>query len=235
MNNDFRSRIVLPIVLPIVVLLTMAAFIGAVAAALLWNTNAGALMLAAVAAAGILFTVSLAASQDRLGRARGGVLVFAAVLPLVVGGGIAAGVIGDVDDEDRKINTEPHVVAPDDAPVIAAENSQDFCLYDDEGECQATDTWEIEPSQEMEEIAFVFDNIDPDGTEHNVVFTDLEGDEDDPAPGSETFVSSPLIPGGVSEPFVSEDQTWTELPEQWYFVCSIHPSMDGVAYLAEDA
>ncbi|MFP4635192.1 MAG: hypothetical protein ACLFRD_04965 [Nitriliruptoraceae bacterium] len=235
MNNDFRSRIVLPIVLPIVVLLTMAAFIGAVAAALLWNTNAGALMLAAVAAAGILFTVSLASSQDRLGRARGGVLVFAAVLPLLVGGGIAAGVIGDVDDDDRKINVEPHVVVPDDAPVIAAENAQEFCLYDDEGECQATDTWEIEPSQETEQVAFVFDNIDPDGTEHNVVFTELEGDEDDPAPGSETFLASSLIPGGASEPFLSDEWAWTELPEQWYFVCSIHPSMEGVAYLAEDA
>ncbi len=235
MNDDFRSRVIMPIVLPIVVLLTMAAIIGAMAASFLWNTNAGALMLAAVAAGGILFTVSLASSQDRLGKVRGSVLVFAAALPLAAGGAIAAGLIGDVADEDRKINVEPLIVVPDDAPVIAAENSVEFCLYDDGGECVPTDTWEVEPSVETDQIAFVFDNIDPDGTEHNVVITSLGGTEDDPQPGDETFVASPLIPGGTEDPFISDDVTWDDLPDQWYFVCAIHPAMDGVGTVVDEA
>jgi hypothetical protein len=83
-NNDVRSRIVLPIVIPIIILLSMAAFIGAMATLFLFNTKAGA-MLAAVAAAGILFTVSLSAGQDRLDTPRRAVVVFAAFLPLLAG------------------------------------------------------------------------------------------------------------------------------------------------------
>ncbi len=234
MNHDFRSRVIMPIVLPILVLLTMAAFIGAIAASFLWNTNAGALMLASVAAGGILFTVSLATSQDELGKARGGVLVFAAVLPIAVGAAYAAGLLGGIDDEDRKINVEPLVQFPEDAPVMAAENSQDFCLLDEEtGDCETTDSWEVVPSQEEENLSFVFENLEA-GVPHNVVIAELEGSVDDPEQG-EDITGSELVTGVTTDYYVDEDMDWDDLPDEWYFYCTAHVNMNGVGTVADDA
>ena len=232
MNHDFRSRVIMPIVLPILVLLTMAAFIGAIAASFLWNTNAGALMLAAVAAGGILFTVSLATSQDELGKARGGVLVFAAVLPIAVGGAYAAGLLGGIDDEDRKINVEPLVQFPEDTPVLAAQDSQDFCLLDEEtGDCETTDSWEVVPSEEEENLSFVFENLEA-GVPHNVVIAELEGSVDDPEQG-EDITGSELVTGVTTDYYVDEDMTWDDLPDEWYFYCTAHVNMNGVGTVVE--
>ncbi len=226
MNDDFRSRVIMPILLPIAVLAAIAGFVGAVAAILLFNTKSGALMLAAVAAAGILFTVSLASSQDKLDPARRGVVVFAAALPLVVGALLSAGVIPGIDDDDRMINVEPLFVIPEAAPVIGSVNSQDFCLYDDADECQTTDSWEVVPDPEEEMLSFVYQN-DEAGVPHNVVITTLDGDRDDPARGDEEFVNSEIITGIATDYYVSEELTWDDLPEDWYFYCAIHPNMNG--------
>jgi len=107
--------------------------VGAVAAVLLYGTHSTALMLAAVLAAGILFTAALASSQERLGWPQRVVVVAAVLLPLLAGAGIGAGVFGEVSEEARNINAEPPVVVPDDAPVIAAVNSSEFCLPDEDG------------------------------------------------------------------------------------------------------
>jgi hypothetical protein len=231
-NNDFRSRVLAPILLPIAVLLGMAAFIGVIAYSLLYNTKTGALMLAAVVAAGILFTVSLATSQDRLDMRRRGVVVFAAVLPLLVGLGLASGLIPGIEDEDRMANVEPLLVLPDDAPVIAAENSSDFCLPDN-GSCPEVDRWEVTPSTQTESVAFIFDNREV-GVQHNVVITDLAGTEDAPEPGSTTFVATSLVSGPTEDGFVSPDVDWADLPEQWYFLCAVHPNMNGVGTVVEE-
>jgi hypothetical protein len=230
-DHDVKSRVIAPIVLPIIVLLTMVAFVGLIALTLLYNTKAGALMLAAVAAGGILFTVSLAASQDKLDPRRKAVVSFAAALPLLVGIGFAAGLWGNIDDADRMVNVEPLVTIPDDAPLIAAENSLEFCLPTDGG-CEPVSEWEITPSQETEFLTFVFDNREA-GVGHNVVFYELEGTEADPGPG-ETIYGSPVITGPLEEGYLS-DVPWAELPEVFYFNCVVHPNMDGIATLAEQA
>lgn len=228
MNNDVRSRIVMPIVIPIIVLLSIAAFVGSMALLFLFNTHAGSLVLAAVAAGGILFTISLAASQDKLDAPRRAVVVSAAALPLVVAAAVAFGLIGGVADEDRMINIEPVVLLPEGAPTIAAENSSEFCIDDESGECVPVDYWEVEPGDVADPISFVFDNREA-GIPHNVVITDLEGSADDPERGSEQFASSELIEGPAIDEYVQpEGLTWEELPEEWYFVCSVHPSMEGV-------
>lgn len=228
MNNDVRSRIVMPIVLPILILLTIAAFVGSMATLFLFNTKAGSLMLAAVAASGILFTVSLSASQDRLGGARRGVVVLAAFLPMIAAAGVGLGVIGDVDDADRMINVQPLVMLPDGAPTIAAENSSEFCLDDESGECVPVDFWEVDPGDVADPVSFVFENREP-GVPHNVVITDLEGTVDAPERGSEQFAASELIDGPAIEEYVQpEGLTWEELPAEWYFVCAVHPAMNGV-------
>lgn len=232
MKNDFRSRIVLPIVLPVVVLGSIGAFVGSVALVLLYNTYSGALMLAAVAAAGILFAASLAASNDRLGSSRRGVVLFAAALPLLVSGAFAAGVIGDIDDADRMVNVLPLLSIPDDAPVLAAENSAEFCILQADSSCSPTDTWNVTPSQSEMRLSFVFENLEV-GVPHNIVITDLDGTQEEPRAGSETYASSTLISGRDTDYFVGDALSWDDLPAQWYFFCAIHANMNGVGQVVQ--
>ncbi len=226
-------RVGLPILLPLAVLVSVGAFVGAVALSLLYNTHAGSLALAAVAAGGILFTVSLASAQERLGGAKRTVVLFVAAVPLLLGAAVGLGLIGDVDDADRMINVEPLLVIPDDAPVIAAENSLEFCIGP-EGACEPVTEWEVVPSTVIDDVAFVFDNREV-GVDHNVVIVDLEGDADDPSPGSTTYASSTLVTGPTVDAYVSDTYTWQELPDTWYFFCAIHPNMNGIGRVVEDA
>lgn len=233
MNDDFRSRVIMPIVLPIVVLSSIAAFVGAVALTLLYNTNGGALALAAAAAGGILFTVSLANTQDKLGVGQRIVVLGAAAVPLLVGAGFATGIIGDIDDDLRMANVQPLITIPEDAPVIAAENSEEYCFFED-GQCgEVVEVWEVVPSAETDLVTFRFENLDPTGTQHNVAILELEGSVDDPQPGESLGIASALIPGGTSDGYQDESITWDELPEEWYFVCSLHATMNGVGRVVE--
>lgn len=226
MATSFRSRVLAPILIPVAIVLVMGGFVGGVAALLLFNTKTGSLAFAAVAAGGILFAASLAAGRDRLdGRGRL-VLTAAAALPFALGIGVATGVVGDVADEDRMINVLPLITVPEDAPVIAAENSLEYCLLAEDGSCAPTTTWEVVPSDATETISFVFENLEPQ-IPHNVVITLLEGTADDPAPG-EVIAESTLISGISNEYFVAEDASWDDLPEEWYFFCRVHANMNGV-------
>jgi hypothetical protein len=225
-SNDVRSRILLPILIPVLIVVVMGAFIGMVAALFLFNTKTGALALAAVAAGGILFAVSLATSRDRLdGRARV-VLTFAAALPFLLGGGIATGLIGDVPDEARMINVLPLLQIPDDAPVMAAENSLEYCLIADDGTCVPTRTWDVVPSAQSETLSFVFRNLEPQ-IPHNVVITVLDGTVEAPLAG-EVLAESTLISGIDDDYYVAETLTWDDLPDVWYFFCRVHANMNGI-------
>jgi hypothetical protein len=232
-SDDVRSRIIMPIVLPIVVLVSIVAFVGAIALTLLYNTQSGALMLAAVAAGGILFTVSLASSQEKLDAPRRGVVVFAGVLPLLVGGALAAGLIGGIEDEQRMANVQPLISIPDDAPWIGAENSEDFCILDETNETCVEDAelWEVVPAESEETLTFAFNNLEA-GIPHNVVITELEGSVDDPEQGEE-ILASELISGVQTDYYVDESLTWEELPEEWYFYCVVHANMNGVGIVVE--
>lgn len=230
MKTEFRNRVFLPIVLPLAVLLAMGLFIGAVAGILLYNTHNGALAIAAVAAAGILLTASLASSQDRLDGGRRAVIAFAAVVPFALGGAYGLGLIGDIADEDRNINVQPLLVVPDDAPVIAAENSIEFCLGTDDGGCEPIDTWEVTPSTEVEGLLFVFDNREV-GVPHNVRISELDGTADDPAPGDEILITE-TITGQAETVYRGDGMLWEDLPEQWHFYCTLHPQMAGVGQVA---
>jgi hypothetical protein len=232
-NDDVRSRIIMPIVLPIVVLISIAAFVGAVAMTLLYNTQSGALMLAAVAAGGILFTVSLASSQEQLDAPRRGVVVFAGVLPLLVGGALATGLIGGIEDEERMANVQPLLTIPDGTPWIGAENSLDFCFLDETNEncVEDADLWEVVPDPEAETLTFAFNNLEA-GIPHNVVIAELEGTVDSPEQG-EDILDSELISGVQSDYYVDEEITWDDLPEEWYFYCVVHANMNGVGTVVE--
>ena len=226
MTTNVRSRLLAPILIPIAIVLVMGGFVGGVAALLLYNTKTGALAFAAVAAGGILFAVSLAAGRDRLEARAKVVLSLAAVLPFGLGLGVATGAIGDVPDEERMINVQPLITVPEDAPVLAAENSLEYCLLAADGSCTPTDSWEVVPSAEAETLSFVFENLQPQ-IPHNVVITTLEGTADAPQAG-EVLAESTLISGVSNEYFVAEDVTWDDLPEQWYFFCRVHANMNGI-------
>jgi len=224
--NDFRSRILAPVLIPLLIVIIMGAFVGGVAALLLFNTKTGALAFAAVAAGGILFAISIAAGRERLDTRGRVVLSLAAVLPFALGLGVATGVLGDVADEDRMINVLPLISVPEDAPVIAAENSLEFCLIAEDGTCVATDRWDVVPGASTDRVAFLFENLEPQ-IPHNVVITVLEGTVDAPAPGS-VLAESTLISGISREYYVAEDISWDDLPEVWYFFCRVHANMNGV-------
>ena len=229
MKTEFRNRVFLPIVLPLAVLLAMALGIGAVASILLWNTHQGALVVAAVAAAGILLTVSLAASQDRLDAGRRAVIAFAALVPFALGGAYAGGLLGGIADEQRNINAEPLLVIDETTPRIIAENSQEFCQDTGNG-CEPIDTWEVSPGEDIETLLFVFENREA-GVPHNVRFAQLAGSADAPEPGDELLTTENIT--GVDELIYNDEaSSWGELPEQWYFYCTIHPQMSGVGQVA---
>jgi len=226
-DNSFRSRILAPILIPVGIVVVMGGFIGSVAALLLFNTKTGSLAFAAVAAGGILFTISIAAGRDRLDARGRLVLSAAAVLPFVIGLGVATGAIGDVADEDRMINVLPLITIPGDVPVIAAANSLEYCLIDEaSGSCLATDRWEVVPSATDANLSFVFENLES-AVPHNVVITLLEGSAADPRPGT-VLAESSLINGVSREYFIAEDLTWDDLPDEWYFFCRVHANMNGV-------
>ena len=226
MNNELRSRFLAPILIPVAIVLVMGGFVGMVAALLLYNTKTGSLAFASVAAGGILFAVSLAAGRERLDTRARVVLTTAVALPFALGLGVATGVLGDVADEDRMINVLPLITVPEDAPVLAAVNSLEYCLLAEDGTCAPTRTWDVVPTTATDRIAFVFENLEPQ-IPHNIVITLLAGTADAPVAG-EVVAESTLISGVSSEYFVAEDVTWDDLPEQWYFFCRVHANMNGV-------
>lgn len=231
MNTQTRNRVLYPILIPLAVLGAIAGFVGLVALVLLYTTHNAALMIAAVAAAGILFAISLAATRDRLDAGARVVLAITVAIPFALGGAYAGGLIGDIADEDRNINVLPRIIVPDDAPLIAAENSVEFCMPTNGG-CEPIYDWDLVPSQETDFLAFFFENLEV-GVGHNVVFYELEGTEDAPSPGA-TIFGSPVKPGYFLEGYLS-DVRWDELPEVMYFNCAVHPNMDGIARIVEEA
>lgn len=142
MRREFRDRAFLPIVVPIAVLVAVVAAVGLVAFVLLYNTHQAALALAAVMAAGILITVSLAASQDRLTAGRKLTLVAAGSVPVLLGAGFALGVFGTVDPTLLNINREalqdPAVAAGRD--VVAAQGCAS--CHSTDGTAAVGPTWQ---------------------------------------------------------------------------------------------
>lgn len=225
MKTEFRNRVFLPVVIPLTIVLAMAAFVGTLAMVFLYGNHAGALALAATGAGGILFTVTLATTQDRLDAGRRAVLVLAAATPFAIGGLIGVGAIGDLEDEDRLINVEPLLQVPEDA-VLAAENIDEFCLPTDGG-CEATELWTAE-TQGEDEFVYEFDNLDD--IQHNLSINELEGDRDSPEPGEQIHEGATI--GGGEQ---SVEQAPGLEPDDYYFVCDLHPAtMTGVLEVVEE-
>ena len=215
MASDIRERVILPIVMPLALLTGIAAIVGFIAWLLLYSTKDLAVMVAMVAAAVVLAGTALATTRDKTDGKQKGVIGAAAGIPMVLAALAAGGVIGNIDDADRVINVEAHVVgivAPDDAPVIIAADATQFTTR--EIDLPSTGT-----------VAFVFDN-EHDGTLHNV---QIFAGEDSSAP---VFFNGALITG------ISTADYGFEAPGEevtYAYNCIVHPNMTGVVNFKADA
>jgi hypothetical protein len=232
MKTEFRNRAFLPVVMPLGILLTVVVLVLSFAAILLYNTKEAALVIAIVAAGGILLAISLAASKDHLDGRQKAAVFSAGALPVVLGAVFSVlSVNGLVDASALNINREPHLQVPEGA-LIGAQNDQSFCLFDEAGDCVDSSEWEMAAQPDAPPFVFEFDNIDP-GVPHNVQIFALAGSEEEPEAGDGIFVGvedSPLVTG-VDSIVYQVDQAIE--PGTYYYNCVVHPVMEGVLTITE--
>ena len=241
MNTDFRSRILLPIVLPLAVLAGIVVVVGVLAAILLYTPRVVGLTIAVVVAAGFMIAFSLANAVDEEHMTIGRRVVIGAVALLPVLGGAAAAlwtVNGGVAEEDLPLSVpayyEPKATAPEGA-LVGAKNEMSFCVFADpadQSEAGCEDTSEVTfPAQpDAEEFAFIFNNLQ--AVPHNFQIFELAEDGGEPAPGEIVFgvddgaevITASTITYGAPQ----GDPPIYEEGAQFYYNCVVHPAMQGV-------
>ena len=235
MKTEFRNRAFLPVVMPLAIILGVAAMVALFALILLYNTHEAALVIAVVAAAGILVAIALAASQDELDAGKKAAVFAAGVLPIVVGGVFSiVSATGGVDESLLNINRQPHINVPDDA-IIAATSVESFCLPTDDGGCEDTREWTASVQEEGLFSIFLFDNREP-ATPHNVALFTLA--DEDIAPedlaadsGDENLFTGDVVTGPTEVTY--EPETGLEAGK-YFFQCSVHPTtMVGILTVTE--
>ena len=243
MNTDLRNRVVLPVLLPLGVILGVAAAVTTMAFVLLYTNRVLALTIAVIVATGIMVAIALANSVDEedMTVARRGVILMTGVLPLLAGIGVSLwSVNGGVPEEEWNINKEPALVAPEGA-VVGAKNEQSFCAFPEgaeeftEGNCEDTSELTLPgPPAEGDPFLFQFINLQAN-IQHNLQIFELAGDASAPEAGELLFgqsEGSSLIngPGEVTYNVAGG----TVAPgEQYYYNCIVHPAMQGVLTVAE--
>jgi hypothetical protein len=237
MNEDFRKRAFLPVVIPVAIVAVVAGVIGLYAWLLLYNTREGAAALAIVAAAGILVAGALAASQSSLGRTKQLGVGIAALAPVAVGIVIASGAFG-LDPATLNVNAEPHAPefllaeVPPDTPTMGAVDLSSFCLPSN-GSCEPTREWEVATPDDLAQFTYAFDNRDP-AVEHNLALYGLP--EESAVGGAADALGTDLLTPELPEPYVgpevrayqfewaAEEGAEPAPPDQFYFVCTVHPT-----------
>ncbi|MBW3619233.1 MAG: cupredoxin domain-containing protein [Actinobacteria bacterium] len=202
MKTEFRNRAFLPVVLPVAILLLIGLLVGGFALILLYTTHEVALVLATVAAAGILLAISLAASQERLDGGRRAAVILAGATPILIGGFVAVAQPAGITDDLLNINRQPHIVLPELNVTIAAENSNQFTANE-----------MVLPANE--EVGVVFENNEA-GTPHNWSLY-----------VSDAAVESIVVGEVVTGPAVDEIIFTSPEPGEYYFQCDVHPNMNG--------
>lgn len=239
MNTDFRSRILLPIVLPLAVLAGIVVVVGLLAAILLYTPRVVGLTIAMVVAAGFMVAFSLAnaVDEDMMTLGRRVVIGAVGVLPLLGGGAAALWTVnGGVAEEDLASSVpayyEPVLLAPPGA-LVGAKNEQSFCTFEDPEnptEDSCTDTSEVTlPAQpDADAFAFVFNNLQA-ATPHNFQIFELADEGGEPAAGETIFgqdQGSEVITG--TETTYEVEPNEFEEGQQFYYNCVVHPAMNGV-------
>ena len=235
MNSDYRNRIILPVLMPILVLVGIVAVVGTMAAILLFTSKVLAITLAIVVATGIIVAAALANSIDAedLTVRRRGAIAMTALVPFALAGGVALwSVNGGVPEEEWPINAEEAIVVPEGA-VVAAQNDQSFCVFDDpEAQENCTDTQQVTlpaPEAEADPLRFLFVNLQS-GIDHNFQIFELAGDAEAPEPGEELFgvPDGAQLVTGPGEAVYSAEIEELAAGSQYYYNCIVHPAMQGL-------
>lgn len=206
MKPDVRDRLFLPLIIPLGILGVIALAAFSFGMLLLFNPMSVSLTIAAVVAAGILGAFGLqSAQQEELTRPKRMVIAGAVIAPLAVGVLVATDVIAV--DAPKMAEVEPHFAVPEDAVEVVAEDiafePNEFAL----------------PADEVGHI--LFRNEDAN-VPHDVDIYPL-------ADGEPDLEAEPVLD---SEPFPGVAQRVLEVeppeePGEYYFYCSVHPSMNG--------
>ncbi|MDP9021213.1 MAG: cupredoxin domain-containing protein [Actinomycetota bacterium] len=203
MKPDVRDRLVLPLLVPLGLLAIVAITAVLFGMILFFNPIEVSLTIATVVAAGILAAFGIAnARREELTRAKRMVIVFAGVLPLLVGGLVAVGAIPLAEGVVRVADRECHFCIPEDAVEVVAEGVE---FEQDEITLPADD----------EEVAILFINNDQN-IPHNVYIYPIHQEE--------PLLDEPIFEG---ETFNGVDQRVYQFPPPdpgtYYFNCSVHP------------
>lgn len=220
MRSEFRQRVFLPLMIPIGVLATIAVVVGLFAAIMLYLPQDVGNVVAIVVAAGILFAIALATSQDSLDPVKKAGVAIAAGVPLVFGGVAALGVF-DFEESLLPANFEPKLSFPLWAPTVV---STQPAAFDND-----TVTLPTTVPEDGEDLVIVFDN--QSGISHNLIAVD--GDTRD----AEPFVSAEGEPAATTTYTAGEEAVYFLPPEpgEYLFYCSIHDGMDGTLIIEEGA
>ncbi len=247
MNTDFRNRVVLPIVLPLAVLVGIAAVVGLLATIFLFSPRTVGLTTAVVVAAGFMVAFSLAnaVDEEHMTVGRRAVIGAVALLPLLGGGAAALWAVNGGVPEDELSETlpwyyEPVASAPEGA-LVGAKNSENFCVFEDPENQSAdtcTDTQEVTfPAQpEAATFAFVFNNVQS-AVPHNFQIFELAEEDGAPAPGALIFgvAEGSTVINGIDEITYTAAPNDYEEGQQYYFNCVVHPVMEGVLTIGPPA
>ncbi len=215
MKQDVRDRLVLPLLVPVGLLLAIAAAAVGFGMLLLFNPMVVALMMAIVVSAAIIggFALALSRSSDELDNLKRGVIVFAGLAPVVVGALVAFDVL---ETADAKVaERECHYCVPEDAVEVVGVDiafEPEEIGFPDAGEGDA--------------VSILFRNEDQ-GIPHNIWIYPFEQEE--------PLLDEPVFEGGTFDGVAQEVYDF-EAPAQgtYYFNCTVHPQqMTGTVTFGE--
>lgn len=219
MKPDVRDRLFLPLVVPLLLVGAILLAVFLLAMLLLFNPYAVSLTLAIVIGAGVIAYFAIETSRSsELTRAKRGVVALALFAPVALGAAVATDLIAV--DADRMVDVEPHLVVPEGAPVIVAENIEFGVLDEETGDVDWDEVVVTIEAAAGDEVAFVFDNRDT--APHDVDIYTSEEARDDGDESELTFDSDPF-PGPEQRVFEFEAPEAGTYP----FHCSVHPQMTG--------
>ena len=201
MRQEFRDRVILPVLIPVGLFGLIALLAVGFGMMLLYSPMVVSGTIAIVVAAGILGAFGLATAHSELPRLKGAVIAGAGVVPLLIGGLVATGVI--TTTAERVVDREPHQGVPPGAAELVAEDS----------------TWEQTELTlpEVGEVAVVLVNKD-DGIPHNMSIYPLRGRQPDL---DNVVFEGPRVDGVAQQIYTFPAP---EEPGAYYYQCDFHPT-----------